>query len=65
MTVTTQRRGQTQFAPQPQPAPPTQPRQLQSYQPQVKSNRQPQVKKSRKSQKTTSLVVPGLKARDN
>jgi len=62
MTVTTQRRGQTQFAPQPQPAPPTQPRQLQSYQPQVKSNRQSQVKKSRKSQKATSLVVPGLKA---
>lgn len=63
MTVTTQRRRQNQFAPQPQPAPSTQHRQLQSYQPQVKSNRQSQVsKKSKKSQQNTSLVVPGLKA---
>ena len=62
MTVTTQRRRQTQFAPQPQPAPPIHHRQPQSYQPQVKSNRQSQVKQSKKRQKTASLIVPGLKA---
>lgn len=62
MTVTTQRRRQTQFAPQPQLPPPIQHPQPQSYQPQVKSNRQSQVKKSRKSQKTGSLIIPGLKA---
>ena len=62
MTVTTQRRRPTQFAPQPQPAPLIQQRQLPNYQPQVTSNRQSQLKKSKKSQKTSSLIVPGLKA---
>ena len=62
MAVTTQRRAQTQLAPQPQLAPPVQHRQLQSYQPQVKSNRQPQIRKRGKTQNTGSLVASGLKA---